>query len=191
RFHDKIEPMLETLQLMQSRLCQPPAIPAEVDKIREQIADNKSISAELDKLLPSFQTLIQKGGELIRRSQGLEKESALDMLSFYWEDIKSKSEEREAKLLDVLDLAEKFWYDMTALLTTIRDTQDIVRDLEDPGIDPSLIKQQIEAAEAIKAETDGLREELEFVRNLGADLIISCGETETQKLRKLLMRLVY
>ncbi|XP_051792278.1 microtubule-actin cross-linking factor 1, isoforms 1/2/3/4/5 isoform X7 [Erpetoichthys calabaricus] len=191
QFHDKIEPMLETLQLMQSRLCQPPAIPAEVDKIREQIADNKSISAELDKLLPSFQTLIQKGGELIRRSQGLEKESAaksikkqLDMLSFYWEDIKSKSEEREAKLLDVLDLAEKFWYDMTALLTTIRDTQDIVRDLEDPGIDPSLIKQQIEAAEAIKAETDGLREELEFVRNLGADLIISCGETENPEVKK-------
>ncbi|XP_039595753.1 microtubule-actin cross-linking factor 1, isoforms 1/2/3/5 isoform X3 [Polypterus senegalus] len=191
QFHDKIEPMLETLQLMQSRLCQPPAIPAEVDKIREQIADNKNISAELDKLLPSFQTLSQKGGELIRRSQGLEKESAvksikkqLDMLSFYFEDIKSKSEEREAKLLDVLDLAEKFWYDMTALLTTIRDTQDIVRDLEDPGIDPSLIKQQIEAAEAIKAETDGLLEELEFVRNLGGDLIISCGETEKPEVKK-------
>lgn len=66
---------------------------------------------------------------------------------FFWEDIKARAEEREIKFLDVLELAEKFWYDMAALLTTIRDTQDIVHDLESPGIDPSIIKQQIEAAE--------------------------------------------
>lgn len=88
-----------------------------------------------------------------------------------------------------------------------------MRELEDPGVDPSLIKQQIEAAEvqraliethtccffiyysthsdfflklfqAIKAETDGLREELEFVRTLGADLIFACGETEKPEVKK-------
>lgn len=66
---------------------------------------------------------------------------------FFWEDIKARAEEREIKFLDVLELAEKFWYDMAALLTTIKDTQDIVHDLESPGIDPSIIKQQVEAAE--------------------------------------------
>lgn len=66
---------------------------------------------------------------------------------FFWEDIKARTEEREMKFLDVLELAEKFWYDMAALLTTIKDTQDIVHDLESPGIDPSIIKQQVEAAE--------------------------------------------
>lgn len=98
---------------------------------------------------------------------------------------------------------------MAALLSTLRDSQDIVKELEDPGVDPSLIKQQIEAAEvnapvgplavrgggtrtlscmfphqAIKAETDGLREELEFVRTLGADLIFACGETEKPEVKK-------
>lgn len=71
----------------------------------------------------------------------------LDEITFYWDDIKARGEERDNKLLDVLDLAEKFWYDMAALLTTIKDTQEIVRDLESPGIDPSIIKQQQEAAE--------------------------------------------
>ena len=66
---------------------------------------------------------------------------------FFWEDIKARAEEREIKFLDVLELAEKFWYDMAALLTTIKDTQDIVHDLESPGIDPSIIKQHVEAAE--------------------------------------------
>lgn len=71
----------------------------------------------------------------------------LDQMVFFWEDIKARSEEREMKFVDVLELAEKFWYDMAALLTTIKDTQEIVHDLESPGIDPSIIKQQVEAAE--------------------------------------------
>ena len=82
---------------------------------------------------------------------------------FFWEDIKARAEEREMKFLDVLELAEKFWYDMAALLTTIRDTQDIVHDLESPGIDPSIIKQQVEAAEV---RTMGLDPWMEVVCTL-------------------------
>lgn len=190
-FHDKIEPMLETLENLSSRLRMPPPIPAEVDKIRECISDNKSATMELEKLQPSFEALKRRGEELIGRSQGADKDLAakeiqdkLDQMVFFWEDIKARSEEREIKFLDVLELAEKFWYDMAALLTTIKDTQEIVHDLESPGIDPSIIKQQVEAAETIKEETDGLHEELEFIRILGADLIFACGETEKPEVKK-------
>uniref|UniRef100_A0A670ZXR1 Microtubule actin crosslinking factor 1 n=1 Tax=Pseudonaja textilis TaxID=8673 RepID=A0A670ZXR1_PSETE len=191
QFHDKIEPMLETLESLSSRLRMPPLIPAEVEKIRECIGDNKNATLELEKLQPSFEGLKRRGEELIRRSQGADRDLAakniqdkLDQMVFFWEDIKARAEEREIKFLDVLELAEKFWYDMAALLTTIRDTQDIVHDLESPGIDPSIIKQQIEAAETIKEETDGLHEELEFIRILGADLIFACGETEKPEVKK-------
>ncbi|KAF3819988.1 hypothetical protein GH733_015497 [Mirounga leonina] len=172
QFHDKIEPMLETLENLSSRLRMPPLIPAEVDKIRECISDNKSATVELEKLQPSFEALKRQ------------IQDKLDQMVFFWEDIKARAEEREIKFLDVLELAEKFWYDMAALLTTIRDTQDIVHDLESPGIDPSIIKQQVEAAETIKEETDGLHEELEFIRILGADLIFACGETEKPEVKK-------
>uniref|UniRef100_A0A7M4FD60 Microtubule actin crosslinking factor 1 n=1 Tax=Crocodylus porosus TaxID=8502 RepID=A0A7M4FD60_CROPO len=191
QFHDKIEPMLETLENLSSRLRVPPLIPAEVDKIRECISDNKNATMELEKLQPSFEALKRRGEELIARSQGADKDLAakviqdkLDQMVFFWEDIKARAEEREIKFLDVLELAEKFWYDMAALLTTIKDTQDIVHDLESPGIDPSIIKQQVEAAETIKEETDGLHEELEFIRILGADLIFACGETEKPEVKK-------
>ncbi|XP_032936388.1 microtubule-actin cross-linking factor 1 isoform X23 [Catharus ustulatus] len=190
-FHDKIEPMLETLEALSSRLRLPPLIPAEVDKIRECISENKSSTVELEKLQPSFEALKRRGEELIGRSQGADKDLAakviqdkLDQMVFFWEDIKARTEEREMKFLDVLELAEKFWYDMAALLTTIKDTQDIVHDLESPGIDPSIIKQQVEAAETIKEETDGLHEELEFIRLLGTDLIFACGETEKPEVKK-------
>lgn len=39
-------------------------------------------------------------------------------------------------------------------------------------------------SQAIKAETDGLREELEIVQTLGADLIFACGETEKPEVKK-------
>ncbi|KAM9320102.1 microtubule-actin cross-linking factor 1 [Gastrophryne carolinensis] len=191
QFHDKIGPMLETLENMASRLQMPPLIPAEVEKIRDCISENKNTLMELEKLQPSFEALKHRGEELISRSQGADLDPAakaiqdkLDQLVFNWEDIKARVDEREMKYLDVLELAEKFWLDMTALLTTIKDTQEIVHDLESPGIDPSMIKQQIEAADTIKEETDGLHEELEFIRILGADLIFACGETEKPEVKK-------
>ncbi|XP_078423163.1 microtubule-actin cross-linking factor 1-like isoform X1 [Cetorhinus maximus] len=198
QFHDKIDPMLESLEHIADRMRMPPSIPAEVEKIKEHINENKNIAMELEKLQPSFEALKRRGEELIGRSTGADEDPAakaiqdkLDEMVFYWEDIKARGEEREIKLLDVLDLAEKFWCDMAALLTTIKDTQDIVRDLESPGIDPSIIKQQQEAAETIKEETDGLHEELEFVRILGADLIFACGEFEKPEVKKSIDELNY
>lgn len=66
---------------------------------------------------------------------------------FVWNDIHALLDEREAKLLDVMDLAEKFWCDHCALIITIKDTQDLLKDLEEPGVDPSVVKQQQESVE--------------------------------------------
>ncbi|XP_073787914.1 microtubule-actin cross-linking factor 1 isoform X28 [Danio rerio] len=189
QFHDKMDPLLETLEGAVQRLRQPPPVAAEVEKIREQLAEHRATGLELDKLLPSFSALCARGEELISRAPHDDPaaqavRSRLLRLRSLWDEIRQRAEEREGKLQDVLDLAGKFWADMAALLSTLRDSQDIVKDLEDPGVDPSLIKQQIEAAEAIKAETDGLREELEIVRTLGADLIFACGETEKPEVKK-------
>uniref|UniRef100_A0A7N6BYV3 Microtubule actin crosslinking factor 1 n=1 Tax=Anabas testudineus TaxID=64144 RepID=A0A7N6BYV3_ANATE len=189
QFHDKMDPLLETLEGAVQRLRQPPPVAAEVEKIREQLSEHRAQGLELDKLLPSFSALCSRGEELIGRAAHDDPaaqavRSRLLRLRSLWDEIRQRAEEREGKLNDVLDLAGKFWADVAALLSTLRDSQDIVRDLEDPGVDPSLIKQQIEAAEAIKAETDGLREELEFVRTLGADLIFACGETEKPEVKK-------
>lgn len=57
---------------------------------------------------------------------------------------------------------------MAALLSTLRDSQEIVKELEDPGVDPSLIKQQIEAAEV------GLMQYVLSIK-LSAKLCISNG----------------
>ncbi|NXB74945.1 DYST protein, partial [Donacobius atricapilla] len=185
QFHDKIDPTLESLKRIVERLRQPPSISAEVEKIKEQISENKNVSVDLEKLQPVYETLKQRGEEMIARSEGADKDLSakavqdkLDQMVLIWEDIQTLTEEREAKLLDVMELAEKFWCDHMALVATIKDTQDFIRELEGPGVDPSVVKQQQEAAEAAKEEIDGLQEELEAVVSLGSELRAACGEPD-------------
>ncbi|XP_059586513.1 dystonin isoform X13 [Alligator mississippiensis] len=185
QFHDKIDSNLESLKRIVERLRQPPAISAEVEKIKEQISENKNVSVDLEKLQPVYETLKQRGEEMIARSEGADKDISakavkdkLDQMVFIWEDIQTLTEQREAKLLDVMELAEKFWCDHMSLVATIKDAQDFIRELEGPGVDPSVVKQQQEAAEAIREEIDGLQEELDTVVILGSELIAACGEPD-------------
>ncbi|XP_055247839.1 dystonin isoform X21 [Gorilla gorilla gorilla] len=191
QFHDKIDQILESLERIVERLRQPPSISAEVEKIKEQISENKNVSVDMEKLQPLYETLKQRGEEMIARSGGTDKDISakavqdkLDQMVFIWENIHTLVEEREAKLLDVMELAEKFWCDHMSLVVTIKDTQDFIRDLEDPGIDPSVVKQQQEAAETIREEIDGLQEELDIVINLGSELIAACGEPDKPIVKK-------
>ncbi|XP_006893206.1 PREDICTED: dystonin isoform X3 [Elephantulus edwardii] len=191
QFHDKIDQILESLERIVERLRQPPSISAEVEKIKEQISENKNVSVDMEKLQPLYETLKQRGEEMIARSGGTDKDISakavqdkLDQMVFIWENIHTLVEEREAKLLDVMELAEKFWCDHMSLVVTTKDTQDFIRDLEDPGIDPSVVKQQQEAAESIREEIEGLQEELDMVINLGSELISACGEPDKPIVKK-------
>ncbi|XP_061645425.1 dystonin isoform X25 [Phyllopteryx taeniolatus] len=189
QFHDKIDPMLESLERIAERLRQPPSISVEVDKIKEQITENKCVGMDLEKLLPSYETLKQRGEEMIARSEDRELsakavQEKLDHMVFLWTDIQVLLEEREAKLLDVMDLAERFWCDHCALMATIKDSQDLLRELEEPGVDPSVVKQQQEFVEGFKEEIDGLQEELDSVRSQGSELMTACGEPDKPVIRK-------
>ncbi|XP_057350039.1 dystonin-like isoform X2 [Manis pentadactyla] len=191
QFHDKIDQVLESLERLVELLRQPPSISAEVEKIKEQISDNKNVSVDMENLQPLYETLKQRGEEMIARSGGTDKDVSakavqckVERMVFFWENIHMLVEVREAKLLDVMDLAEKFWCDHMSLVVTTKDAQAFIRDLEDPGIDPLVIKQQQEAAESKREEIDGLQEELDIVINLGSELIAACGEPDKPVVKK-------
>ncbi|XP_074427326.1 microtubule-actin cross-linking factor 1, isoforms 6/7-like [Larus michahellis] len=128
---------------------------------------------------------------MIARSEGADKDISakavqdkLDQMVLIWEDIQTLTEEREAKLLDVMKLAAKLWCSHLALAATIKDTQELIGELEGPGVDPSLVKQQQEDAEAAKDKIDGLQEELATVLSLGSDLGAACGEPDKPVVHK-------
>lgn len=74
QFHDKIDQILESLDRVVERLRQPPSISAEVEKIKEQISENKNVSVDMEKLQPLYETLKQRGEEMIARSGGTDKD---------------------------------------------------------------------------------------------------------------------
>ncbi|XP_074427736.1 microtubule-actin cross-linking factor 1, isoforms 6/7-like [Larus michahellis] len=128
---------------------------------------------------------------MIARSEGVDKDISakavqdkLDQMVLIWEDIWSLTEEREAKLLDVMKLAAKLWCSHVALAATIKDTQELIGELEGPGVDPSVVTQEQEDAEAAKEETDGLQEELATVLSLGSELRAACGEPDKPVVNK-------
>jgi len=127
QFHDKIDQILESLERIVERLRQPPSISAEVEKIKEQISENKNVSVDMEKLQPLYETLKKRGEEMIARSEGTDKDISakavqdkLDQMVFIWENIHTLVEEREAKLLDVMELAEKFWCDHMSLVVPLK-----------------------------------------------------------------------
>ena len=74
QFHDKIDQILESLERVVERLRQPPSISAEVEKIKEQVSENKNVAVDMEKLQPLYETLRQRGEEMIARSQGTDKD---------------------------------------------------------------------------------------------------------------------
>ncbi|XP_061424757.1 microtubule-actin cross-linking factor 1-like isoform X6 [Lethenteron reissneri] len=208
QFHEKIEPMLEALERISERLRSPPPVPAETEKLRDHLSDNRAVATELDKLEPSFKALRARGEELIARSLALDApppdgarqrtasvsseegfaargvQERMDRLVFLWGDIAVRAEEREGHLLDVLELSERFWYDHAALAATLRDAHDALRDLDDPALDPSLIKLQQEAMQALKEDSDGLQAELDTLGGVGCELMAACGDPDKPEVKK-------
>lgn len=74
--------MLESLERIADRLRQPPSISVEVDKIKEQITENKNVSVDLEKLQPAYETLKQRGEEMIARAEGADKDVSAKGMGF-------------------------------------------------------------------------------------------------------------
>ncbi|KAI1894997.1 hypothetical protein AGOR_G00101440 [Albula goreensis] len=192
QFYDKLEPLLETLERAVQRLRQRPPVAVELERIREQLAVHRAAGQELDKLLPSYNALCSRGDDPtahVPHANPADPASQvvrarLRRLRSLWEEIRQRAQEREGKLLEVLDLAGKFWAESGGLLGMLREAQDITRKLEDPAVSPAHIRQQLDTTKAWRAEVGRLSDQLQALRSLGDDLITACGDTEKTLVKK-------
>eukprot|EP00058_Branchiostoma_floridae_P020780 XP_002606270.1 hypothetical protein BRAFLDRAFT_123699 [Branchiostoma floridae] len=185
QFHEKMDHTLEKLEKVADKLRMPTPISAETDKIKEQISENEALRSELEKHLPAIETLRGKGDDLIGKSAGVDKDPSakaiqdkLDQMNFLWEDIVSRSEERDQAMLETHDTAERFWEELGNVLNVLKETQDSIKELEEPAIQPDIVREQQEVLQAIKEEMESTQDDIETVRQLGEDLTSLCGEPD-------------
>ena len=71
----------------------------------------------------------------------------LDELLKLYDDIKNNTDARGRKLVDTLEVSEKFWDDLNSLMGTLTDLQENVATHEPPAIEPEAIREQQEELE--------------------------------------------
>ncbi|XP_033011905.1 microtubule-actin cross-linking factor 1, isoforms 1/2/3/5-like isoform X2 [Lacerta agilis] len=184
---ERMELMVESLERLQSRTRDPPAVRGDSAWLREQIRENGLRLAELEKLGVALETLRGQGAELLATMQASGNrgiQERVEQLLRQWKALWEQSEERENWLQGLLVLADRFWQGFSDLSATLGDIQQVVLEPEEAASDPKAIQARLGAMQALREEIDSLQSELDSLGVLGMELMSSCGDLDKPDVTK-------
>ncbi|CAM5087884.1 unnamed protein product [Eretmochelys imbricata] len=188
---ERMDVLLESLERLQGRVQNPPAVRGDAAHLREQICENSLALGELEKLGVALETVRSQGAELLASMQTAPADAAAkvirertEQLLSQWRWLRGQGEERGRWLRGLLALAERFWQGLAELAVTLTDTQQLVLDLEEPCSDPEAVRAQLHTMQALREEIDALQNDLDTLGTLGVELMSSCGHPEKPDITK-------
>nr|XP_695869.5 microtubule-actin cross-linking factor 1, isoforms 1/2/3/5 [Danio rerio] len=183
----------ERLEHLCSHLQALSALQGLTPRIQEQLQDNKHTLTELSKLdldLSSVQTqsqeLLSSAGAVGGTSIGTAIQERVCCLTSRWEEAQKQAREREKWLLNLLDLAVRFWNDVSDVTAGLNDAQQAVLDLNSNRSDSETIRQSLETMQTLREDIDSLQGDLETLGILGMELMSACGDTDKPEVTKCL-----
>jgi dystonin len=87
----------------------------------------------------------------------LDIKQKLERLNSLWNEVQKATSVRGRTLDSTLQVAERFWNELQAVMQTLKELQDTLNSQEPPAVEPSAIRQQKEALKEIKHEIDQVK----------------------------------
>lgn len=189
-FSDKLEGMLRALGNTTEQLQAQEPVSAHPPRLRDQMEENQALVDELLQRTEALAAVERAANDVINKASNhadpavKDIKRKLDRLNKLWVEAKNSTSDRNCSLQRTLVVAERFWSELSNIMTTLAELQDALVSQTPPAAQPKAIEQQQVALHEIRLEIDQTKPDVDQVRQSGKELMGLCGEPDKPEVRK-------
>ncbi|KAJ1063908.1 hypothetical protein K5549_009220 [Capra hircus] len=185
QFQQMFDELRTWLDDKQSQQAKNRPISAKLEQLQSQLQENEEFQKSLNQHSGSYEVIVAEGESLLLSvPPGEEKktlQNQLVELKSHWEELSKKTADRQSRLKDCLQKAQKYQWHVEDLVPWIEDCKAKMSDLQ-VTLDPVQLESHLLRSKAMLSEVEKRRSLLEIL-NSAADILINSSETDEDDIR--------